>query len=89
MSAVPLAQRGLASGMVATARNLGMVIGIALAGAIFNAVFKKLSGGVAFQQYDPALAPAFKGAFKWAMTSGAVVAALGVVLAYLRGGDGK
>ena len=89
MSAVPLAQRGLASGMVATARNLGMVIGIALAGAIFHVVFKNLSGGAVFQQYDPALAPAFKGAFNWAMAAGAAVAGIGVVLAYLRGPDRK
>jgi MFS family permease len=88
MSAVPPAQRGLASGMVATARNLGMVIGIALAGAIFHSVFKQLSG-VPFQQYDPVLAPAFRGAFNWAMTAGAAVAAMGVVLAYLRGADSK
>lgn len=89
MSAVPLSQRGVASGMVATARNLGMVIGIALAGAIFNGAFQAISGGVAFQQYDPALAAAFKGAFSWAMTAAAAIAAIGVVLAYLRGPDRK
>ncbi len=89
MSAVPLSQRGVASGMVATARNLGMVIGIALAGAIFHGMFQKLSGGVALQQYDDALAPAFKAAFNWAMCAGAVTAAIGLILAHLRGPDRK
>jgi len=89
MNAVPLAQRGVASGMVATARNLGMVFGVAMAGAIFHGVFQTLSDGAALGQYNPRLAPAFRAAFDWAMTAGAMTAAIGMVLAYLRGPDGK
>ncbi len=89
MNAVPPSQRGVASGMVATARNLGMVLGIAMAGAVFYGTFQLLSDGVALQQYDPSLAPAFRTAFSWAMTAGAMTAAAGTALAFLRGPDGK
>jgi EmrB/QacA subfamily drug resistance transporter len=36
MGAAPRRQRGIASGVMATARNLGMVLGIGVAGAIFT-----------------------------------------------------
>ncbi len=85
MNAVPPPQRGVASGMVATARNLGMVVGIAVAGAIFYGVFHALSGGQGLQQYGPALAPAFQTAFNRAMTAGAAAAFFGIVVAFLRG----
>lgn len=87
MSAVGPAQRGVASGTVATARNLGMVIGVALAGLIFNAVFQKMSGGRPLTVYDSGQTPYFMGAFRWAMMAGGGVTALGVIVAFLRGPD--
>jgi EmrB/QacA subfamily drug resistance transporter len=38
LGAAPRRQRGIASGVLATARNLGMVIGVGIAGAIFTTV---------------------------------------------------
>jgi EmrB/QacA subfamily drug resistance transporter len=87
MSAVPARHRGIASGSVATARNLGMVIGVAAAGLIFNSTFRQLNGGRDLKTYTPALESAFMTAFQHAMLAGAVVAGLGVVVAYLRGRD--
>ena len=89
MNAVPPDKRGLASGMVASARNLGMVLGIAIAGAIFHGVFHALSGGIDLQQYEADLAPFFRAAFQWAMAAGAAAAAIGMLLAFLRGREKK
>jgi len=87
MSAVPATHRGIASGSVATARNLGMVIGVAAAGLIFNNTFRHLNGGRDLQAYTPALVSPFMAAFQEAMLTGAVVVGLGIVVAYLRGRD--
>lgn len=43
MNSAPAASRGVASGMLATARNIGMVIGTGLSGALFS-VFSGLAG---------------------------------------------
>ena len=84
MSAVPPNRRGTASGAVATARNLGMVIGVALAGLVFNSVFSRLSGAE-LTVYRPEMRPYFMQSFQAAMLVGAGSAALGIVVAYLRG----
>ena len=87
MSAAPPRHRGIASGSVATARNLGMVIGVASAGLIFNSTFRSLNNGQDLKIYTPALEPVFMAAFQKAMLAGAAVAACGIVVAYLRGRD--
>jgi MFS family permease len=43
MNNAPASSRGVASGMLATARNMGMVIGVGLSGALFS-VFSGLAG---------------------------------------------
>lgn len=43
MSAVHPYLRGVAIGTIATARNLGMVIGVALAELLFNSIFRSLN----------------------------------------------
>lgn len=87
MSAVPPRFMGVAAGTVATVRNLGMVLGIALAGAIFNHVFHTLSGGMDLKVYHPELEPFFMEAFRYAMLSGTVVCGFGTLLSFLRGPD--
>ena len=87
MSAVPSQRRGIVSGSVATARNLGMVMGVALAGLIFNSTFRHLSGGVDLKVYSLSLEPFFMAAFHRAMLAGTVVAGIGIGVAYLRGSD--
>ena len=85
MSSVPPHRRGIASATVAMARNLGMVLGVAVSGAIFNGTFQKLSNGVPLKQYQPSLQSVFMTAFHTAMFGGVMVALVGVVISYLRG----
>ena len=85
MSAVPANRRGIAAGTLAAARNLGMVIGVAQAAAIFNSIFYALSGGQSLKVYRPELAPIFMSSFRYAMAAGGAVAVIGAVLAFLRG----
>jgi MFS family permease len=47
MNHAPKESRGVASGMLATARNMGMVIGVALSGALFSLFSGQRSAGEA------------------------------------------
>jgi EmrB/QacA subfamily drug resistance transporter len=89
MTAVPPDRRGIAAGTVAAARNLGMVMGVALAGAIFNTWFHIFSGGLSLKVYRPELSPIFMSSFRYAIAAGGIVALIGALLAFLRGPDQK
>jgi EmrB/QacA subfamily drug resistance transporter len=84
-SAVSPENRGVASATVAAARNLGMVLGVAIAGAIFNSVFYQLSDGLSLKEYQPALEEIFMESFHFVMKAGGFIAILGMVIAFLRG----
>ena len=84
-SAVSPESRGVASATVAAARNLGMVLGVAIAGAIFNSVFYQLSDGLSLKEYQPALEEIFMESFHFVMKAGGFIAILGMVIAFLRG----
>lgn len=84
-SAVSPAQRGVASATIAAARNLGMVMGVAVGGAIFNSVFYSLSDGLNLKEYQPALENIFMQSFHFVMTGGGFIAVLGMIICYLRG----
>jgi EmrB/QacA subfamily drug resistance transporter len=85
MNNVPPHRRGVASATVAAARNLGMVLGVAVSGAVFNSTFHRLSNGLGMKQYQPDLEPVFMQAFHAAMIGGLMVALAGVMISYLRG----
>jgi MFS family permease len=89
LTAVPSHQRGVAAGTVAAARNLGMVMGVAMAGAIFNTSFHVLSGGLSMKVFRPGLSPIFMSSFRYAVAAGGVVAMIGAILAFLRGPEEK
>ncbi|MEN8232698.1 MAG: MFS transporter [Thermodesulfobacteriota bacterium] len=84
-SAVSPESRGVASATVAAARNLGMVLGVAIAGAIFNSVFYQLSDGLSLKEYQPALEEIFMKSFHFVMKAGGFIAILGMIIAFLRG----
>jgi EmrB/QacA subfamily drug resistance transporter len=84
-SAVAPKNRGVASATVAAARNLGMVLGVAIAGAIFNSVFYSLSGGQSLKVYQPDLEEFFMRSFHFVMAGGGIIAILGMIVALLRG----
>jgi EmrB/QacA subfamily drug resistance transporter len=84
-SAVAPENRGVASATVASARNLGMMLGVAFAGAIFNSVFFNLSNGLSLKEYQPALEGIFMDSFHFVMRAGGFFAILGMIISFLRG----
>ena len=84
-SAVSPENRGVASATVAASRNLGMVLGVAIAGAIFNSFFFNLSGGLSLKEYQPTLESYFMKSFHFVMTGGGIIAIIGMLVAFLRG----
>jgi len=79
MSTVPLPKLGVAGGVVATVRNVGMVVGVALSVAIFNARFAALKSVLPWQTaYVEALGLVFKVA--------AIIALCGAAVSFVRGG---
>jgi EmrB/QacA subfamily drug resistance transporter len=84
-SAVSPESRGVASATVAAARNLGMVLGVAIAGAIFNSVFFTLSNGLSLKEYHPSLEEIFLESFHIVMLAGGFIAILGMAISFLRG----
>lgn len=87
MGSVPMARRGIASGASATARNLGMVMGVALAGSVFTSSFASLSQGAGLDNYSPALTPYFMASFQKAMGTGVFLAFVGTWVSFARGKD--
>lgn len=85
MSNVPLDRRGIASGAVATARNVGMIIGVALAGLVFTSSFSTLSGGGTLEQYQTSMTPFFMSSFKRVMMVGGLLAGIGLIITWARG----
>jgi len=85
MSSVQPSKRGIASGAVATARNIGMVIGVALAGLIFTTSFSSLTNGSTLENYLPAMAPFFMSSFRQTMAMGAIVSTFGIGVTFARG----
>ncbi len=85
MTAVPAPRRGIAAALVATARNMGMMLGIAIAGTLFSTTFEAQSHGQLLSAYDSSMEAGFMAAFHRAMFWSGVVAAIGAILAALRG----
>jgi len=79
MGAVPQNYQGLASGIVATARSLGMVLGVAISGSLFGSEVQKL---LAILGREPL---AVAGAYRHAVTIGAGIALAGVFTSLVRG----
>lgn len=85
MSSAPLMHRGIASGAVATARNLGMVLGVALAGLVFGFSFSSLANGALLENYTPSMEPFFLKSFHATMQTGVWVGIVGIIVTYARG----
>jgi EmrB/QacA subfamily drug resistance transporter len=75
MGAAPRERQGIAAGIMATARNVGMVLGVGLAGAVFTSVLTQLAN-------DPA---ALFAATRASFFAAAGVAAVGVATSMVRG----
>jgi hypothetical protein len=77
MGAAPRERQGTAAGLLAEARNVGMLAGIAAAGTLFAA----LGGG---KPGEAASGAAFEAAFQGTLLTAAGLAAAGVVLSAVR-----
>jgi EmrB/QacA subfamily drug resistance transporter len=85
MNNVPIRRRGIASGSIATARNLGMVIGVALAGQVFSAYFSELTNGASLEEYIPVMKPFFMISFRRVLIAGIVFSIIGLWITLMRG----
>ncbi len=84
LSAAHPCHLGITSASLATARNLGMLSGITLAGLIFSAIFFWLTGGLDLKDFDPTRTDAFIQALRISFGMTAVLALGGVLLSWRR-----
>jgi len=83
MGSVPKERLGIARGMLAMVRNLGMVTGIAISGAVFtNGLQSNQALGLAYEA-------AFLGGFHDAFMVAAVICSVGIITSLMRGKRGK
>lgn len=83
MGSVPKERLGIAGGMLAMVRNLGMVTGIAISGAVFtNGLQSNQALGLVYEA-------AFLGGFHDAFMVAAVVCSVGIITSLMRGKRGK
>ena len=79
MGGVPLTHQGLGSGIVATARTMGNVLGVAVCGSLFGSEVLRLQ---AILGQEPL---AVTGAYRYALTIGAGIALAGALTSLVRG----
>jgi EmrB/QacA subfamily drug resistance transporter len=85
LSAIGKEHTGIASGIMATSRNIGMLIGVALAGTIFSSLFSSFSGGIDLKEYSSNNLESFLRAFSYTLRMGAFLAYLGGIISMWRG----
>ena len=85
LSGVNHQQAGVTSSLLATARNMGMLIGTALAGLIFSVYFSRLTGGMDMKDFMPEYTPQFLIALKRSFQAAAIIAAAGMAASWWRG----
>lgn len=87
MGSVPANRRGIASGMLATMRNMGMVLGVAVSGAIFSSRLGYLEGMMASQGITGVelTIGSFVGALSFTFTVAALFAAAAVLTSIAKG----
>ena len=78
---------GVAAALLATARNLGMLLGIAQAGLVFALVFSRATGGLDMKDFAGSHAAAFLLAMTAAFRVAAVFGLFGVFISWRRGAE--
>ena len=79
-------QSGTVAALLATARNLGMMLGIGLSGLSFSFFFSRLTGGLDMKDFNPAWAGDFITALRWSFRGAMVIALLGMLVSWQRPG---
>jgi len=85
LGGVKKAHAGSAAALLATARNMGMLLGIAQAGLVFSLYFGKLTNGLDMKDFTPEYTAAFITALHGAFQVAAATGFLGIVASWLRG----
>lgn len=87
MGSAPGNRRGIASSILATMRNIGMVLGIAVSGAIFNSQRSHLaiSFAAAGMKGEELRIRAFTGALNLSYTVAAILASIAVITSLVKG----
>ncbi len=83
MGSVSPERLGIAGGIAAVARNLGMALGIALGSATFSAGYGAY-GGTTLAEFRPELSAAFTAGWRTAMSLGLVACLLGLAVSLMR-----
>lgn len=76
---------GASAALLATARNLGMLLGIALAGLVFTVLFSRLTGGLDMKDFSTVHTDHFMSALKYAYLTAAATGILGALISWMRG----
>jgi EmrB/QacA subfamily drug resistance transporter len=76
---------GISAGLLATARNMGMLIGVGLAGLIFSQVFSVHTGGLDLKDFQPSHNLYFMSALRASFSAAVVIGLLAVVVSWRRG----
>lgn len=86
LAGVPDDQVGVTASLLATARNLGMLLGATLAGLIFALYFSQATGGLDMKDFSSASTAAFMFALHRSFQYGAVFALAGLLASWRRPG---
>lgn len=78
-------QGGTAASLLATARNLGMLLGIAQAGLVFSLCFSRLTNGLDMRDFTSAQTEPFMAALQTAFLVATLTGFLGAIASWLRG----
>lgn len=78
-------QAGSTAALLATARNLGMLLGIAFATLLFTIIFSAQTGGYDMKDFQPEHANHFLAAFKGTLQIAAIFGFTGVIASWGRG----
>lgn len=91
MSSVPRHRLGIASGLLASMRNIGMVMGVAISGAVFQAVLPLQTAYFKTQGFsgNTLTTHAFTGALRYSYWVAVALAGLGVFTSLVRGGRAR
>jgi EmrB/QacA subfamily drug resistance transporter len=85
LGATTARQAGSSAALLATSRNLGMLLGIALATLLFTVIFSTQTGGLDMKDFRPEHSVQFIAAFKGALQIAAILGFIGATASWCRG----
>jgi EmrB/QacA subfamily drug resistance transporter len=85
LSHVETSKAGAAAALLATARNLGMLLGIAQAALLFSLSFRGVTNGLDLRDFRPEHTPSFLTALHYALLGAGLSGLLGMAASWLRG----